>query len=297
MDCVVCKSQNPEGAKYCGACGVRLDTNFGPLSEVLEASVRREVDSALHRYLKDQKISETEIAERVANRLIGWGKIVAIVFVPLAALAGILGFKTYTDLNNLAENGKKEIGANVESARNDLAKLNSESAELHKAHDELSIQFPAYWYSLGDRYKNGSGVVRDYRKAYEWFKKAADKDNSDAMYGLGDLYKIGLGVDRDYLQAHDWYKRSADKGNAWGMYNLGDLYMKKDCVANYQKARECFQSAADAGNSYGMYALGDLYEKGYDLPPDDKKALEYYQKSADAGNTDATQALARLRAK
>lgn len=94
MDCVVCKTQNPEGAKYCGTCGVRLDPHFGPLNEVLEASVRREVDSALHRYLKDQKASETDITEHVAKRLIGWVKIVAILLVPLAALAGIFGFKT-----------------------------------------------------------------------------------------------------------------------------------------------------------------------------------------------------------
>jgi cell division protein FtsB len=172
MDCVVCKSQNPEGAKYCGTCGVRLDPNFGPLNEVFEASVRREVDSALHRYLKDQKISETDITEHVAKRLIGWVKIVAILFVPLAALAGIFGFKTYTDLKNLAENGKKEIAANIESAREDLAQLKSNNAELHKAYDQLSSGLPAYWYSLGDRYKNGSGVAQDYKKAREWFLKA-----------------------------------------------------------------------------------------------------------------------------
>jgi hypothetical protein len=82
-----------------------------------------------------------------------------------AGLAGILGFKSYTDLNDLAENGKKEIRANVESARNDLAQLNSENAELRKAYGELRFQLPAYWSSLGDRYKHGSGIDRDYRKA------------------------------------------------------------------------------------------------------------------------------------
>jgi hypothetical protein len=40
----------------CGTCGVRLDPNFGPLNEVLEASVRREVDSTLHRYLKIKRL-------------------------------------------------------------------------------------------------------------------------------------------------------------------------------------------------------------------------------------------------
>jgi hypothetical protein len=295
MDCFICKSQNPEGAKYCGTCGVRLDANFGPLKEVLEASVRQEIDSALQRYLKDQKIAEFDVTEKVANRLIGWGKIVATLIVPLVVIAGILGVKSYTDLNNVVENGKKEIGANLENARNDLAQLNSKNAELRKVYD---LQLPAYWYSLGDRYKNGSGVDRDYRKAREWFKKAADEGNSDAMYGLGDLYKNGgSGIDRDYYEAHEWYKKAADKGNAWGLYNLGDLYMKKDWVPNYQKARECFQKAADAGNSYGNYALGDLYEKGYDLPPDAKKAFDCYQKAADAGNTEAIQALTRLRAK
>ena len=53
-------------------------------------------------------------------------------------------------------------------------------------------------FNLGKRYESGDGVAKDYDKAREWFKKAAAKDNSDAMYNLGLLYRHGRGGAQDY---------------------------------------------------------------------------------------------------
>ena len=54
---------------------------------------------------------------------------------------------------------------------------------------------------------------KDYAKAYEWWKKAADKGHVNAMYWLGSLYKNGQGVTRDYAKAREWFAKAADKGN------------------------------------------------------------------------------------
>ncbi|HYY27947.1 MAG TPA: hypothetical protein VE860_08390 [Chthoniobacterales bacterium] len=51
--------------------------------------------------------------------------------------------------------------------------------------------------NLGWLYENGKGVAQAYGKAREWFQKAADAGNTDAMAGLG-LYDRGLGVAQDY---------------------------------------------------------------------------------------------------
>jgi hypothetical protein len=56
-------------------------------------------------------------------------------------------------------------------------------------------------YSEGERYYYGRGVAQDYAKAAEWYEKAADKSNADAMFSLGVLYQNGWGVLPDYAKA------------------------------------------------------------------------------------------------
>jgi TPR repeat protein len=47
---------------------------------------------------------------------------------------------------------------------------------------------------LGALYRDGLGVVQDYAEAREWFQKAADAGNANAMNNLGALYQNGQGV-------------------------------------------------------------------------------------------------------
>jgi TPR repeat protein len=315
MNCVVCDSQNPEGAKYCGTCGTRLDPNFGPLKEVLEASVRREVDSALQRFLKDQKIAEFDITEKVANRLLGWVKIVAAVVGFLGVVAGLLG----VDFVNRAKKGIKkqsdelhekyrqlnsELRKNEEikkSVSDQQEKIKSALKEENAAVDKLQQQVVSYlqkgaatgntdsMYALGDLYKNGWCVAQDYDKARKWYQKAAEKGNPWGMYDLGDLYKNGVAP--DYDKAHDLFMRAVDAGNVDALYGLGDLSKK---THDYDKARDYYQKAADAGNPWGMYDLGDLYTKEDWAGKDYDKARNWFVRAVDAGNVDALYGLGDL---
>jgi TPR repeat protein len=67
-------------------------------------------------------------------------------------------------------------------------------------------------------------VERDYAKAREWYEKAADKDNTEAMRDLGFLYVNGFGLAQDYTKAREWYEKAADKGNTSAMVTLGSFY-------------------------------------------------------------------------
>ena len=68
-------------------------------------------------------------------------------------------------------------------------------------------------YCLGDMYFYGDGVKQDYRKAREWFEKAATQDELTAQCYLGDMYLYGLGVKQDYNKAHEWYRKAAANGD------------------------------------------------------------------------------------
>lgn len=56
-------------------------------------------------------------------------------------------------------------------------------------------------------------VTRDYARAADLFRKAAEKGNPGAQRHLGTLYKNGTGVPKDPELAKYWYKKAADQGD------------------------------------------------------------------------------------
>ena len=63
---------------------------------------------------------------------------------------------------------------------------------------------------------NGEQVLPDFDKAIEWYTKAADLGNSDAMKMIGNMYKLGslYGGEDDLEKAIEWYQKAADLGNS-----------------------------------------------------------------------------------
>ena len=78
--------------------------------------------------------------------------------------------------------------------------------------------------NLGEFYRRGLGVARDYGLARRWFQKAADQGNIPAQIHLADLYRDGRGVLRDMAQAVAWYRKAANPGDAGAQGTLGLLY-------------------------------------------------------------------------
>jgi uncharacterized protein YdaT len=140
-----------------------------------------------------------------------------------------------------------------------------------------------------------SATSQDYAKARDWYEKAADGGNPDAMFKLGVIYQNGQGVALDYAKAREWYEKAADRGNADAMANLGWLYANgRGVPQDYAKAREWYEKAADNGNAPAMVSLGLLYENGKGVPQDYAKAREWYEKAAAKDNADAKTRLQQL---
>jgi len=175
--------------------------------------------------------------------------------------------------------------------------------------------------SLGRKYQDGEGVPKDYDKALELFRKAADRGYADAQinvgymyvnglgvkqnYGIGlewylkaseqgeavaqtniaDIYRRGLGVPKDYGKALEWYRKAAAQGDAFAQAGIGSMYVKGQGVPkDYGKALELFQKAADQGDANGQHELGEMYASGRGVAKDDAKAAEWYGKAAEQGN-------------
>ena len=56
-------------------------------------------------------------------------------------------------------------------------------------------------YELGYAYLSGEGILQDYTKAAEWYRKAAEQGYADAQCELGKIYSKGDGIPQDYVKA------------------------------------------------------------------------------------------------
>lgn len=76
----------------------------------------------------------------------------------------------------------------------------------------------------GMLFYKGIGVDKDFKKAAQWFRRAAEKGHAVAQYNLGIMTYLGQGVDQDYRQAAEWFRRAGEQDHAAAQYNLGFLY-------------------------------------------------------------------------
>ena len=108
-------------------------------------------------------------------------------------------------------------------------------------------------------------------QAAQWFRKAAEQDDSVAQYTLAAMYENGAGVLRDPAQAANWYRRAAEKGHVKAQFDLGVIYASGSGVArDAAQAVLWFRKAADAGEARAQFNLGVMYAAGTGVPQDDR---------------------------
>lgn len=112
----------------------------------------------------------------------------------------------------------------------------------------------------------------------------AGQGNAEAAYHLGMIHHLGLeGVDRDPRRAFDYFRRAADGGNPLGAYKLGCFYAGQgdgvveddpDLALRYKLA------AAEAGYVLAQMDVAQIYaDRG-----DSSRALHWYDAAARQGD-------------
>ena len=162
-------------------------------------------------------------------------------------------------------------------------------------------------------------------QAEEWYRKAVEDNDADAMYRLGLLIYTGRlghrptreGVElletaakRGNKEARAYtdtyindpnskryskiaeYKSRAGMGDVSAQFQLGNIYERGidvpvDCIS----AAIWYRMAADNGHSISMYRLGMMYREGRGVPQDDDEAQKVLQRAAALGSSDAKSAL------
>ncbi len=108
--------------------------------------------------------------------------------------------------------------------------------------------------------------------------------NSDAdlLADIAEVYYLGLGRQKDYDRAFQYFRKAADMGHAYSLGMMG-YFLEKGygTGADLNAAKVCYEQAFEYGDIEAGWHLGDLYKNGIpgSLPADESTAYNYYLKT------------------
>ena len=131
-------------------------------------------------------------------------------------------------------------------------------------------------YGLGVMYRNGYGVLQDYKEAVKWYRLAAEQGHTEAQVNLGNMYFNGDGVLQDHKETVKWFRLAAEQGNAEAQFNLGVMYHKDGVLQDHKEAVKWFRLAAEQGFADAQVNLGVKYDNGEGVLQDSVYAHIWY---------------------
>jgi uncharacterized protein len=167
---------------------------------------------------------------------------------------------------------------------------------------------------LGLIHENGQGVAQNYKKAGEWYQKAANHGIAVAQNNLAMMYSQGKGLPQDHKQALKWFSKAAAQGSASAQLNIGIMYA--DGLGVYQNSLDAYIWATiatvhgDANSKIlqdhmakqltadnivlAYYDIGIMFAAGHDIPKNNQESIKWYTKAAKQGHVKSQEALAAL---
>ena len=160
--------------------------------------------------------------------------------------------------------------------------------------DEIAL------FNLGniENSKSKQGILN--KPAIDLYSKSAKKKYSPALVALGDIYASGIGAPVDYKKAEDYFIKAADLNSDDAVNRLALMYLLEDGLdsgdetENSKKTAELIKRVADKGNPQALYILSMMYENGFHVQKDSKKSMDLLRKSADKGHPEALFSLGYL---
>ncbi len=160
----------------------------------------------------------------------------------------------------------------------------------------------------------------NYREAFKWYKKAADKGLDAAQWKLGYMYALGLGVEKDLEKSIYWRKKAAEQGytvyqlemamsynygvisdlstyESWGTAENGmpawdaeipcnaedaDFWLRKVSNGELISSQERYIIDGNSMYSNAMYILADQFKKKGEYG----KAAYWYQRTGEKKGDD-----------
>ena len=148
---------------------------------------------------------------------------------------------------------------------------------------------------LARMYYEGVWVPQNFKKAFYWFREAAEQDYALSQYTLASMYHEGEGVDPDPTQAFPWVRRSAEQGYVPAKYSLARAYQRGGGVnQNLGEALKWMRESAEQGLAQAQYDLAFMYYEAKGVQKDLDQALYWFERSAEQNYASAQGQLALM---
>src|SRR6476659_8517102 len=110
-------------------------------------------------------------------------------------------------------------------------------------------------------------------------QRVSEQKDVKAMALLGELYANGLGVERDAKKAAEWYGRAVERGDREAMFALALLQLAgSDGGSNSEQAAMILVSEVKRGHASAGYNLGLLFLGRPIFPDDFVRAAELFHR-------------------
>lgn len=133
----------------------------------------------------------------------------------------------------------------------------------------------------------------NYKRAWKWYLKAAEANDSEGQYYVGLFYQKGIYVQKDIHMAVKYFKKSLEKNNINALVALVDVYTihENEIQEDLEKVIMFLTTAAEGKNTKAQYKLAEIYQNGNIIGKDIMKAAHWYQQVAMLGDSEAKQRL------
>ncbi len=186
-----------------------------------------------------------------------------------------------------------------------LVKKNPDEA-IKMFEDAAATGFAAANRLLGAIYENAlGGKTRDLKKAVEYYTKAANSNDAQALFRLGNYFEAGLTqgegdkaeiiVQQNAKSALDLYRLAAQNGSAEAFFNVGVYYETGTVVdKDFEKAFTYLLRASNSGLPQAQHRLAGLYLNGSGVEQDVVAGMGWLQRAAAANYAQSQIALGEL---
>ena len=142
---------------------------------------------------------------------------------------------------------------------------------------------------MGYLYENGLGVQTDFRRAFNYYVRAADKKIVPAARGAGVILKAApRGITQDLSRAKKYLLTAANQNDLVAMFHLADLYVSegniREAIRWYERNISIHEDP-DSASQLGLLLING--ENNPSIPTDRQRAYQLFQFALSRNEKDA----------
>ena len=141
---------------------------------------------------------------------------------------------------------------------------------------------------IGNRYRSGIGVARNYEEAFKWYRSAAINGDAAAQNNLANMYERNLAGSGNLAEAYEWYLRSAMQGNPQAQHSLGHMYLTgRGVETDRRKGTGWILKSAQSSHVSAIKEIALLNWNGQGIEENPIEAFKWWKLSALNGDEEA----------